>query len=706
MSIPTSAEPASDLFASALHYLNAGQAALAEAPLRRLLQWQPQHVEALHLLGVCLHQLGRHGEAEAAFGSVLKAAPGHAAAWANLGNALRAQERIAESLAAFERACACNPALEAVQRLRALALIELQRPVEALAVLDALFSRGAGSAPAHTLRGYALQQLERHEEALEAYSLAIGAEPSDLGAAMNRAALLRHLGRMAEARTAFSAALALDPGNVDAYAGRASAAAAAGAHGEALADLLRALALAPQRSDLRLAAAASLIELRQPAAALEQLEPCLRLESGLDQARFLQGTALLQLERHGAALDALEDYVRLRPQDARAWNQIGLARKGLDQLEEALQALEEAVRLDPQFDMALANLGNTLYRLGRPLAAQTAYEQALRIRPGNEFTRWNLALCRLQLGDWPGAWPDYEARWAQTHLALFAPRPFFARPRWRGDAGPRGQALFLHAEQGLGDTLQFCRYAVDLAMRGARVVMEVPPPLRRLLERSLGETMTIIARGEPIPPFDAHSPLMSLPGAFRTTLASVPAPVPYLQPSAAHRRAWAERLGVPDRPRIGLAWSSGRSDPRRDLPLAVLAPLADGPWDLLALQPEVRDGDRGALALFKRLRCFGNELADFEDTAALVSLCDLVISVDTAVAHLAGALGAPVWILLPTAADWRWLTDRCDSPWYPTARLFRQSRRGQWNDVVEAVKRELHESPEAPLSRLRARGRG
>jgi len=486
----------------------------------------------------------------------------------------------------------------------------------------------------------------------------------------------------ADTLAAYDRLLVLDARDLHARLGRAALLRTRGDPARAIEDYRCALALAPARADIHCALGACLLDTGDAQAALAHLDQALALDPGVHEASFLRGAALLARHEFAAALACLQRYVPAQPQDARGWNNLGLAHKGLGQLEEALAAFCAAIERAPAFDLAHANCANALYRLGRFEEARRAYESALRIQPANPHTRWNLALCRLLLGDWPGAWIDYELRWFRRDAAIFAPRDFFHRPWWRGEVDPRGKVILLHAEQGLGDTLQFCRYARMLAGHGARVVLEVPPSLHALLARSLGPGIDTIARGQVLPAFDLHCPLLSLPLAFRTTLDTIPAIVPYLRASAGTTTAWRSRLGPKTRPRIGLAWSSGISDPARDIPLALLRPLDGGDYDLIGLQTQVHPADLAEQSTFVNLRSYASRIADFDDTAALVELCDIVVSVDTSVAHLAGAMGKPTWILLPFAPDWRWQIGRSDSPWYPSATLLRQVQRGRWESVV------------------------
>jgi len=317
-----------------------------------------------------------------------------------------------------------------------------------------------------------------------------------------------------------------------------------------------------------------------------------------------------------------------------------------------------------------------------------SYGKTLALRKDDADAQFMTALALLARGDYRAGFEKYEARWRRTGMP---PAKSRGRPLWRGDTPLAHKTLLLHAEQGLGDTIQFARYVPLVAKAGAKIVLEVHTELRALLARLPGAA-TIVARGEAVPPFDLHCPLGSLPLALRTELESVPADIPYLAADERRMAAWAERLGSRDLPRIAIAWSGNAShinDRNRSMPFAALAPLFDAPARFISIQRDVRAGDAEALAAEKRVIHLGDALDDFADTAAVLSQCDIVITVDTAVAHLAGALGRPVWVLLPFAPDWRWGLSGDTTPWYPTARLFRQSSLGEWNGVIEGVGQEL-----------------
>jgi hypothetical protein len=317
--------------------------------------------------------------------------------------------------------------------------------------------------------------------------------------------------------------------------------------------------------------------------------------------------------------------------------------------------------------------------------AADALRQAHTLKPGMPEALFNESLLRLLQGDYAAGWRLHEHRWATEQRG--AGRGFGA-PLWLGDAPVAGRTILLHAEQGLGDTLQFARYAPLLAERGARVILEVPPPLVALLA-GLGGVERIVARGEPLPVFELHCPLLSLPLAFGTTIDTIPAAVPYVSVPESHRRKWAARVPSGGVRRVGLVWYGNRqhrNDRLRSLPAEALGPLltmAGVQWH--CLQKGAGSAADAAVAASARMVNLTAEIADFADTAAYLEQLDLVVTVDTSVAHLAGALGRPVWVLLPFVPDWRWLLEREDSPWYPTARLFRQPALRDWDAVLRRV---------------------
>ncbi len=400
------------------------------------------------------------------------------------------------------------------------------------------------------------------------------------------------------------------------------------------------------------------------------------------------GNALHKQGRPDEAIACFRTVIGLRPDYLPAYVNLGMALTEQARPDEAISCFQTALRLDPTHPAAYNNLGDALQQQRRLVEAVACFQRAVALKPDYAEAHTNLAMVLLALGDLAAAWPEYEWRWQGAHLA--ASRRDFACPQWRGEPAP-GRTLLIHAEQGFGDTLQFCRYAPLAAARGLRVVLEVPRALARLL-RSLPGVDQVVAQGEARPGFDLHCPMLSLPLAFGTTVATIPTAPAYLHADPAQVAAWQARLAATGRggPRVGLVWAGSTRadrpslaaiDHRRSLPADRLAPLLAVPGvHFVSLQ---KDGP--AAPPHAALTDFMPEMTDFADTAALIAALDLVISVDTAVAHLAAALGKPVWVMDRFDSCWRWLTGRRDSPWYPTLLLHRQPRPGDWDAVVAEI---------------------
>lgn len=368
----------------------------------------------------------------------------------------------------------------------------------------------------------------------------------------------------------------------------------------------------------------------------------------------------------------------------------GLILIDLERFDAALVCFEQVLAAQPDHAGALGNRGVVMHVLGRFQEAIADFARVQVLQPGDRAARMNEGLARLAIGDFAGGWPRYEARYGTKMHPI---RRDFAQPQWRGEALPPGRTILLHVDQGYGDTIQFCRYARLLARR-AHVVMELPAALRRLLS-TLSEDIDVVVEGDALPAFDLHCPFVSLPLAFGTTLETIPDNVPYLCADPALVAAWRARVQALPGLKVGLVWAgdaglavpeAAARDRRRSIPLARLARLGEIPGvSFISLQK----GKAAAQALppppGMTLHDWTAELKDFADTAALIETLDLVITVDTSVAHLAGALGKPVWIVNRFDACWRWLRNRADSPWYPSARLFHQPAVGDWGSVIREV---------------------
>jgi tetratricopeptide (TPR) repeat protein len=368
----------------------------------------------------------------------------------------------------------------------------------------------------------------------------------------------------------------------------------------------------------------------------------------------------------------------------------GNALCALKRFDEALLNINQALALEPRDPVALNNLAIALNEFKRFDEAFTCFEKAISIDPDLAIAHWNESLRWLTLGDFERGLVKYEWRWKLPKWNLRWRGSTI--PSWLGNESIEGKRILLYNEQGFGDEIQFCRYVPLLAAQGAKVILEVEGSLTALMSGLAGVSQCI-AKGDKLPEFDLHCSVNSLPLAFKTRLETIPSTTPYL-PIPAQASDWEARLGRKDRPRIGLVWSGNPgsgNDRIRSINLRALLPLLDVNATFISLQKDVRPDDEAILSERKDVVDLGPSLKNFADTAAVISQLDLVISVDTSVAHLAGALGKPVWILLPFIPDWRWLLDREDSPWYPTARLFRQDESRAWPSVIERAREALGE---------------
>ncbi len=455
---------------------------------------------------------------------------------------------------------------------------------------------------------------------------------------------------------------------------------------EALAAFDEALALAPDEPSLHLNRGIAQMALGLDETALASFVRAAPLVPALQNMAVLQ----MRLRQYGDALETSERLVACCPGEGEPLRGRAEALLALGRAEEALAAFDAAAAVEPLPHDALVNRAAALAAAGRGGEAVAALDGVLAEWPESVPAHWTAAFVSLSLGDFARGWREYEWRW---HDSAFAGEMrSFAQPLWLGDADLAGRTILLHAEQGFGDTIQFCRYAPMVRALGARVVLEAPVPLLLLL-RTLGAGAgagadELVASGYPLPEFDLHCPLMSLPLAFGTTVETVPARVPYLAVYQERAEVWRARLGKRSGvPRIGLAWSGAatfKGDRARSAPLAALAGLIRPGFEYVGLQRDVRAEDAAAAARLG-VRLVGEHVADFADAAALSAEMDLVISVDSAPAHLAGALGQPVWVLLPFVAEWRWLRERVDCPWYPTAALLRQTAPFGWEALAERV---------------------
>ena len=558
------------------------------------------------------------------------------------------------------------------------------------------------------------QELEKNgalAEAEERFREILAARPKHLDTLKSLARLTTRAGRIDESIALWTQAISINGMQADSHSNLAAALNATRQFENALASANRALALKPNSVVALNNRGNALSALNRQAEALASFDRALALQPDAPEPWINRCNTLRELDRAEDAVASADRAIELRPNSADAWCNRGGALTDLGRYPEAEQSYQQALAIRPNFVDAWSNLGLALVNMRRHDDALSSYDRALALAPGHAITHENRGNCLLAKGELDEGWREYEWRWQSSGASSKRP---FTEPQWFGVEPLDGKTILLHAEQGLGDTLHFCRYVPLVAQRGAKVVLEVQPSLIRLLAPLEGVAQ-LVAQGEPLPVFDYHCPLMSLPFAFKTNLSNIPGKTPYLSADPEAIERWGSRIasamdgtmpGVPKagvpKLKVGLVWGSAlrdtlmgrQSESRRSIGLQRLMPLLDVPGiQFFSVQKGPHVHQLAALCEHhdapRRIVDLTDELTDFADTAAFVSNLDLVISVCTSTAHLAGAIGKPVWILARFHACWRWMLERSDSPWYTSARLFRQPAFGDWDSVIAEVREAL-----------------
>jgi len=587
----------------------------------------------------------------------------------------RAQESKTEALAPAAQCEAGHRHLQAGQAL------------EAQLCCQRLLAADPNHAGALHLMGLIAQRNKQYDHALEWITRAIAqdARPdylASLGATLSRQ------GRHEEALKAFDKAVQLEPDKAARWKQLGDALLQLQRYDHALLSFQHVLKLDSHDQDAAYKSGVLLHDKGRFEEAVAVLDLCDELLP--NHAPTLQARARALLGSRNFA-QALSDNMRanaLQPDNADTLNNIGACLQSIGREEEALAWFDRALERLPDSIEILNNKANILQQLQRFDEALALYDDIRARRLNNATTDWNLALLQMLLGDFEAGWAGREARW---RIPDASPYPKFSQPMWLGKEPIEGKTILIHVDEGLGDTIQFVRYVPMLAARGAQVILAVEHPIVSLLS-GLPGVSKCLAFSEPLPAFDMHCPIGSLPLAFNTRLDTVPAETSYLpHPPQEAIQSWNERLGPRDRLRVGLVWSGSRThrnDHNRSTSLRILSRILDVDATFVSLQKDVRENDRVELGNSNIIDLTA-ELTDFADTAALVKCLDLVIAVDTSVAHLAAALACPTWILLPWTPDYRWLLHRDDNPWYPSVRLFRQSETRDYSSVLDRVRTEL-----------------
>ena len=506
---------------------------------------------------------------------------------------------------------------------------------------------------AHYNLGNGLMELQRPEDALASHNRAIALRPTYSEAHNSRGFALRQLDRFEEALASYDRAIACKPGYREAHNNRAGVLRSLKRYEEALTACDTAISLGPKNAE----------------------------------AHYSRGVVLQDLKRSIEALACYDIAIALKPDYAEAHNKRGHVLSELKRLEEAVVSYDKAISLKPNNADQHYNRAGALKDLGQNEGALSDYRAAISLEPDKPQFHWDQGLCLLQMGRYEAGWQLYE--WGKK--INFRSNRVFPKPLWTGNEDISNKVLFIHWEQGLGDTIQFCRYGKILNAMGVNVVMSVQQPLYGLLQQ-LAPDIRIINQDEVPSTFDYHCPLLSLPLAVGTVLENIPSQRIYIVSDPAAAKKWSVRLPAKDRPRIGVVWGGNpnyKNDHNRSVELQHIIPLFSFDAHWISLQKDIKESDQRNIANLSQVYDYSDQIEDFSDTAAIIEHLDLVITVDTSVAHLAGAMGKPAWILLPYNSDWRWLLNRTDSPWYPSVRLFRHDDTRSWSSVIARVRAAL-----------------
>jgi tetratricopeptide (TPR) repeat protein len=633
-----------------------------------------------------LHTAGRRGDAERLFRQIPAGSPLHGHSLHFLADIARLSRQPDKALELAARAIAIDGGIAAYHYNLANILRDLGRTEDAVASYRRALVLAPAYPEASNNLGLVLQGLGRIDGAEENYRRALQTRPDFPEAMSNLGNVLRERNQLGEAVGWYTKALSLKPGYPEAQYNLGIALKGLGRNDEAIAAYRRAIALRPNFVEAYNNLGIALKDQGQLDEALACYSKALEISSRAPETHSNMGNALRELGREEEAMGAFNRALSLAPGDAEAHSNMGNALRDLGRADDAVASYRKALTLKPDMPEAFSNLGVVLQDMGRMEEAVDAYEAALAAAPDNAGFHWNLSLGLLVMGDFARGWPEYEWR-VKTEQH---PKPVFSKPAWDG-GDLTGQTLLLYEEQGAGDSIQFVRYARLAKARGADIVLACRPELAKLLATAPGVDRLSL-KGETLPAFDCHASLLSLPLLFKTEMETIPGDTPYLSTDAAAAEGWRTRLPATGR-NIGVVWRGNpihKNDRRRSIPAATFAELVClDTVNWLSLQKDGRPDELAALNAGGTVRDLGPEMGDWADTAALVSQLDLVITVDTAVAHVAGAIGKPVWLLIPFSPDWRWLLHRADSPWYPTARIFRQHEAGDWNGVFADVRAAL-----------------
>ncbi|MBZ0107197.1 MAG: tetratricopeptide repeat protein [Candidatus Scalindua rubra] len=662
----------------------------AEQLYKEILEEQPEHVDALFFLGILNLQQGIYDTACTYFMKTIKLMPDHAAAHCNLGTTLQESGKPDEAIISYRKSISLKPDYADAHYNLGNTLKEQGRPEEAVICYKKTIELSPGNADSYCNLGNTFKEHGKLDEAVEYYRKASELDPYNPVFHCNLGAALQESGALAEAISSYMEAVKLDPNYAMAFSNMGSALHESGKPDEAITCYERAIALNPDYAEAHNNLGTSLLEKGKSEESIICHKRAIELNPDCAETHNNLGTALMAQRKLDSAITSYKKALLLNPKYAEAHNNLGTALMAQSKFDAAIISHKKAIELKPDYAEAYNNLGTVLKGTGRPEEAIAHYRQAIELKTDYAQAHLNLAFALLLTENFKKGFQEYEWRLRLKRCIPETDR----RPVWDGSY-LNGKSILVYTEQGIGDSIQFVRYLPMVKEQGGYVIVECQQSLCRLLKNFVGidEIMEKTSHGKSPMQFDVQVPLLSLPGIFDTTVDSIPRNLSYIKPDPVLVSQWRAKFDNDNNLKVGIVWAGNPKhidDRNRSCSLNDFAHLTSiRGLTFYSLQKGLASAEANKHTMVIKIVNPDNELNDFADTAAAIENLDLVIAVDTAVAHLAGAIGKPVWTLLPFVPDWRWMLERSDSPWYPGMRLFRQTQLNDWAGVFNQVKEAL-----------------
>jgi tetratricopeptide (TPR) repeat protein len=638
-----------------------------------------------------LQQQGMQQDAALMYKNLLQISPSHVGAKTMLGMIYVQTERDVEGIRLLKSSLIKDPKQFWAHNALGAGLLNTKQYQEAIFSFNKALILKPDYTDAYFNLGKTQRALRQYKNAIISYSKCIDLNKDYASAYNNSGTIyLEDLKEYENSVSNFQQFLTLAPDSSLGHYNLGTALKALKRYDDALASYAHAIQLKPDYAEAYYNQGVTFGELKRYDDALASYAHAIQLKPDYAEAYYNQGVTFGELKRYVDALASYAHAIQLKPDYAEAYSNEGVTYNELKRYEDALVSYAHAIQLKPDYAETYSNQGVTYNELKRYENALVSYDRAIQLKPDYAEAYLNKSLLKILLGEYEEGWSLYEWRWKGSQQKDFIRN--FKQPLWLGEESIKDKKILIHIEQGLGDVIQFCRYIPMIeALAPKQIIFEVPKSLVSILS-TIKSKFSVVEQGVPIPEFDIHCPIMSLPHAFKTIVDRIPSSIPYLYADVNKTKLWNKKLGIKTKPRIGLVWSGStihKNDHNRSLLLRQLEPLLKLPFEFHCLQKEIRPIDLESLNEYEIIQQHHHDLVDFSDTAALIESLDFVISVDTSVAHLAGALGKKVFILLPFASDYRWMADRADSPWYSTATLFRQPSPFDWDSTLADIAQEL-----------------